>query len=214
MRGPICLAILLIASPAFSQHMPTYMTNGVRRVEKKQDVIDAPSPAAQAFIAEAIKGDSEGIKDDSWKPHLTVVGTAEEIERVRKDIEGTGILGKMNLKDSVHVHYFTPDKWQVRTVGLAFGGKPDIIVQQAADVRGYGRVIHRQRDYSGGEAALAKALAGVGVGAVRRPNPDHNPENDPGISGFCPLGFDPSHWPLIAVGAVAILYLLRPTKRG
>lgn len=201
----IAIATSVVAGTRLANgQMPEYAINGVTRSPKSGESLVAQGDEAKRFVQQ-LQGGVEKAEDDSFKHWLSIIGTQEELDRVKADINGNGILGAMKVRDSFHVGYYSPEQWQVTGVKLGTGGKPDIVIQSPADSRGIGRVVYRQRDYSGGPGRLARGIQSIGAGAVRQPNPDYDPNKDPGISGVCPLGFGPEHWSLI--GATALLLI-------
>lgn len=202
----VAMTLVLLATGYARAQLPDYATNGVtRNPNSKETWHTSGGDEARRFI-ETVRGGESKAEDDSHKPWLSVIGTLAEQDAVRKDIEGNGVLGSMDVKNSFRVNYFTPDSWQATGVNLGTGGKPDIVIQQPMDVRGYGRVVYRQRDYQGGEARLARGIQSIGIGSVRKPNPDYDPNHDPGLGGLCPLGFTQEHWPLIGTVALALIF--------
>lgn len=202
---------LVIAVAMTSQ--VAWQTNGVIRKPKGREVYEATSPIAKHFVERATAEGGADF-DDSKKPYITVIGTQEECDAVKRDIEGSGPLGKMHLNENYHINYFRPDSWQVKTIGLMGGGKPDIVIQNPPDTSGKGRVVYRQRDYSGGQEHLARAIAALPTGAVRQPNPDYDPSRDPAPgSSLCPFGFTKQDWGVIICAAIVTAILLTPTRK-
>jgi hypothetical protein len=104
---------------------------------------------------------------DTNKLRLTVIGSKEAIERVRRDLEGP----LRELARDFLIQYYEPLNWAVRDVGFKTDGNPTIYVQ-APD----GRVLHRQDDYKDGADGLRKVLT-----AIRKPDPNYRPERDPDL---------------------------------
>jgi len=115
----------------------------------------------QIDVAEAIR------MLDTNKPRLTVIGSKEALERVKRDLQGP----LKDLAKDFLIQYYEPSNWAVRDAGFKTDGNPTIYVQ-APD----GRVLHRQDDYKDGADGLRKVLT-----AIRKPDPNYKPERDPDL---------------------------------
>jgi hypothetical protein len=65
---------------------------------------------------------------------------------------------------------YLPEDWAVKNVGFDVSGSPRIIVQEAPNAKGSGRVLHSQADYADGPEGLANAL--------RKADPNYDPSKD------------------------------------
>lgn len=174
-----------------------FRLNGVdwSKVTDKPETYIAHGRAANRFVAEVKAGKSGNFSDDSDKPHISIIGQKEETTPVLNAFAPSGPLA--DIATHFHVRAFTPNDKYVADIGLPNGGKPDIVVQEPA-----GRVILRQRDFAGGATALRENLERAG--ALRRPNPNYNPSNDP-----TPASTNPTpNWLYIALVAFAAILLL------
>lgn len=119
------------------------------------------SPEATAFSYGAQAGDSP--KD---KFYLTVIGDKAERAPVKASFDGSDFAG---LRDQVWFGEYDKGEWQVKDqLGYhADNGKPTVLLQSPS-----GRVLYRAFDYSAGSAPIIQAL--------RKADPNYNPENDPG----------------------------------
>lgn len=106
------------------------------------------------------------LTDDSQSLRLTIIGADEGgRSRIRQEIETQ--LRTQNLVN-VLIQDYPPDHWSLRP-GFVVNGTPTIYLQ-APD----GRVLHRQDNYEGGAEAV--------VGAVRRADPNYQPNTDPNLN--------------------------------
>lgn len=150
----------------------------------------------ERFEASRVK-DIEGEQvDDSSKPHVTVIGTTEECERVLKDFKSGGPLHE--FADKIHLQAYRHGAWEVKDNGLDQGGTPDVICQMPD-----GTVKWRQKNYDGGADVLRKGL--------RRALPDYHSSNDPGPDNQGgSIGSADLYW--LTGGAVAVLFIVAAIK--
>lgn len=102
------------------------------------------------------------VPDDTSLLRLTIIGTAEQRQAVRNDLESNPELAV--YKDKILVMDYAPDHWTLQC-GFFTQGSPTIYVQRAN-----GEVLHRQDDYNDGPTGLATAL--------RRIDPNYQPNRD------------------------------------
>ena len=133
-----------------------------------------------------------GLKDDSGKPHLTIIGPDEDRKKVLADLRGP----LADLVKEYLVQDYPASHWTVKQVGFKTDGKPTIYVQDAT-----GKVLHRQDDYADGKEGLNKVLT-----EIRKPDPNYNPTKDPDLRRSAVLGL-PS-WVLVALGVLAFVFLM------
>jgi hypothetical protein len=117
----------------------------------------------------AIQASGDGLTDDTARLRLTVIGSAEECQRVTDDLARHAALA--GWRDRLLVQSYRPDAWAVQGVNLPAGGHPAIVLQTAPDAQGRGRVLHVQYDYADGAEGLA--------GALRKADPNYDPHHDP-----------------------------------
>jgi hypothetical protein len=134
------------------------------------------------------------IPDDAHRLHLTVIGEAAEREAVLADLKNHPALRPWH--DRLAVKGYDADHWAVTRQGFRAGGRPTIYLQ-APD----GTVLHHQDDYQGGAENLAEAL--------RRADPNYQPDNDPDRRRSGLLGQIPWSVPAAALAAVAVLFTFR-----
>lgn len=179
------------------------------KVEPKTATVAEPTQdAPQNFgISRDQIGKSRGYSGDvreysaktdvGGKLFLTVIGSKEDRAEFVRDWESNPEF--RSLHDKVHFGEFDRGDWQVSDgLGYAANGKPTILIQQAS-----GRVDYRAYDYSGGAAGVAQAL--------RRANPNYNPEKDPGPHNVPGLDGD-THVILILSGAGLLAFLFLPRR--
>ncbi len=126
---------------------------------------------------QAIDAIENGIPDDKGLLRLTVIGTKEEGERIRKDLETSPELAPW--KGKLLVQTYQPGEWTVSQSGFVTTGSPVVYLQKPN-----GEVLHRQDDYADGPKGLAKALGKVE--AVRKPQPNYDPNKDPDLRQDAP----------------------------
>lgn len=115
----------------------------------------------------------KGLPDDTGKLWLTVIGTEEERKRVKEDLDKA----PADVKESVTLKLYDPQRWEVKDSGFVLDGKPTIYCQAPQT----GKVLHRQDDYNGGADALFTAL--------RKAKPNYDPKKDPDLrQSFLPGG--------------------------
>jgi len=129
---------------------------------------------------------------DTNKLRLTVIGSKEAIERVKRDLEGP----LRELAKDFLIQYYEPSNWAVRDVGFKTDGNPVIYVQTPD-----GRVLHRQDDYKDGADGLRKVLT-----AVRKPDPNYRPERDPDLRK------DSASYLVYVAIAIAVLLVLQARR--
>ena len=127
-------------------------------------------------------GGNKDLTDDRAKLRITVIGTAEECEQVRKDLYTDPALSA--IAPELLLQCYRPTDWAVSGIGYA-SGSPRVIVQKAS-----GEVLHSQSEYNGADE-LASAL--------RRIRPNYDPKKDP----------DQRKVPLLDGGLAQIASMLR-----
>jgi len=146
---------------------------------------------------EAFKRVEGSLNDDSKKNFLTVIGSKEDCERVKKDLEQHPALKE--IAKNVHLHCYGPNDPMVQA-GFVTNGSPTIYCQQA----GSSKVLHRQDSYEGPEK-LAEAL--------RRADPKYNPAADPNLND--PLSslkqIPPVFW--LVAGIAALVFFSQKKDR-
>ncbi|MSR31568.1 MAG: hypothetical protein EXR99_08695 [Gemmataceae bacterium] len=121
-----------------------------------------------ALQAERLLDPVGNLPDDQLAKRLTVIGTKEECERVRVDLQTKNELSAW--KGAALFQAYRPEAWAVRGLGFATG-KPRIVFQLPPDAEGKGAVLHAQADYADGPAGLA--------GGLRKADPNYDPLKDP-----------------------------------
>jgi hypothetical protein len=140
-----------------------------------------------------LRGDGE-LPNDSTYDMLAVIGTPEQCDKVKKDIDSDPSFAP--LRDKLLVQCYQPEDEMVKRKGFA-AGSPSIYLQDAT-----GKTKWREVEYRG-----PKILAGE----IDKRRPDYDPNKDPGPSNpdkpgpLIPANIDwralTSH-PLFLIGAV------------
>lgn len=131
--------------------LPDFAINGVdlsRLSPQEECRINGRKTSKQQMFEAMVGGKS--LEDDSGKPHLTIVGSEPDRQKVLSDLDRAPELAE--FKDKFHVQAYPPDHWALKC-GFATTGTPTIYLQ-AAD----GKVLFRQDGYQDGPRPLAVAL--------------------------------------------------------
>ena len=192
-------------SPAVVGALPSFATSGVDRTKLAlRTGYQARHDAAQRFVESEVKATQ--VPEDKDKPRLTVIGVEADVGPVMALTKGSGPLAR--LASEFHVQSYAPDSPYVSGLGFA-QGKPAIYVQTAT-----GRVLHRQTDFAGGEAALVTAIERSG--ALRKPDPAYQPAKDPDHRQVSPslasLDLETS-LPWLALGIACFFAALAPRPK-
>lgn len=190
--GPVC-------DPPINPPVATVLTGVVSaKIEPGQRTIDGEPVTKQEEFAALV---SPPLPDDSGKLRLTVIGTPAECLPVLNDLSISPEL--VALKDKVLVQSYGPQEWPVTSAGLPTDGHPTILLQ-APD----GTVLAHERAYEGAQA-------------LRKIDPDYNPDLDPdplhrpvpppSPSPLTASGLPPVVWYGLG-GAVVILVLINLKK--
>ena len=115
-----------------------------------------------------ILGSATVLPDDSNLGRITLIGTKEACAMVQNDLSNHPSL--LPYKGKYLLQSYLPEDWAVKNVGFDVSGSPRIIVQEAPNAKGSGRVLHSQADYADGPEGLANAL--------RKADPNYDPSKD------------------------------------
>jgi hypothetical protein len=139
------------------QSLPRWMTHGTdpERLTTREEYRLGGRVVSREEALKALQAGQ--LTDDSKKPRLTVIGSAEERQKVLAGLPA-------EVRDRFLVKDYAPDHWAVKGAGFKTDGHPTVYVQ-AAD----GKVLHRQDD---GEGV---------VEAVRKADPNYDPRKDPDL---------------------------------
>lgn len=163
---------------------------------------EVPTSKAGAFAAMA--GD---LVDDSGKCHLTVIGSKESCDRVKKDIDGDPHLSK--VREKCQVQCYRPNDWAVQGFNLdKLRVKADPMIYVSAAGLTKAKVIYGQAGYRGAQD-LVEGLRKIDPNFDPNPGPAPNPQPPPGPG---PAPFEPSQIPLpvwLLGGGVVLFLLLR-----
>jgi hypothetical protein len=124
-----------------------------------------PVTQAEAHLA---VGKGGPLTDDSAKWHLTLIGQEAECAPILQDLRNHPAFAP--YRDKLLVQAYRPGAWATSLVHLENGGKPDIVLQQAPDLEGKGKVLLRLAAYQGAEQL---------VEAIRKADPNYDPSKDP-----------------------------------
>ncbi len=114
----------------------------------------------------AITGD---LADDSGKHSLTVIGSKDACERVRKDIESNPRLSR--VRDRCKVQTYRPDAWEVQGFNLdKLKVKADPMIYVSAPGLTKAKVVYGQAGYRGADDL---------VGGLRKVDPNFDPNPAP-----------------------------------
>lgn len=184
--------------PLFPRRTSTGALNfGIVR-ERLMNDVEEHSLSGRAVTAVEARAAFGGLSDDSDKLRLTIIGTSDQRQMVRRDLDAHPKLSA--LRDRLLVQDYPPDHWAVADAGFVRTGQPTIYVQSSD-----GRVQHRQDDYRGPEK-LAEA--------IRRADPRYRPDLDPDLNSRLIFpGLRIPRMPAWAWVAVAVLLLVALSKR-
>ncbi len=195
-----------VERPPAIGNLPAFAVNGVNREKLDRVPPDSYSHAGEAGRRFIEQVRTATVEDDSGKRFITVIGTEADCAPVMAALHGA-------LKETAkgyHLREFRPTDPYVTGVGLPGTGHPSIIVQDARAVDGTAGTLHRQDNFFGGAAALGAALDRVG--AIRKPNPNFQPDKTPdhrtpeGEAGF-------PRWLVMAGVGVAVLIVTPKRKK-
>lgn len=133
-----------------------YSTNGGKQITKKD-------------CDRLLKGGGT-LPDDALYDSLTIIGTPDECNRVKADIEANPAFAP--LKDKLLVQYFQPQDEMVKDKGFQ-PGTPSVYLQDST-----GKVKWREPSYRG-----PKELATE----INKRRPDYDPNKDPGPNNPGPI---------------------------
>lgn len=126
-----------------------YTTNGMREITKTD-------------CNRLLRGDGELI-DDSAYDMLAVIGSKEDCDKIRNDVDNDPAFA--TLRDKLLVQCYQPDDEMIKRKGFA-PGSPSINLMDST-----GKVKYRESSYRG-----PKVLAGE----IDKRRPDYDPNKDPG----------------------------------